>query len=244
MTEFIERSVRLPDDPTSAMLHRAGPEDHDALRQVADSLPRYGSSPLFRMRYARLLRRDGKPLEAAVQYTEALRLVRPEQPGLQSDILRQLARTLADIAPPAPPTVAASELAFSRDQPGAACLTDGWYAPEDWGCWLRGFAGRLRFALPQVPDAGMRLRFGVTAFVDRAGSQSVRVFINGRETALWLFDSPGDAERVVELGRWSGEDATLEIAFFVAHPTAPAETGSSDTRRLGLGLRTLTLQPL
>ena len=244
MVEFIEPTVQLPGNPAAGPLHHAETVGEHALREIAESLPRNGSSPVFRMRYARLLRRDGQPLQAAVQYTEALRLVPPEQPGLQNDILRHLARTLADIAPPAPPTVAATELAFAQGQPGVACLAEGWYEPEDWGCWLRGFAGRLRFALPHLPEAGLRLGFGVSVFVDRAGSQTVRVFINGREVALWLFDAPGEAERIVELGRWCGEDATLDVAFFVSRPTAPAETGASDPRALGLGLRTLTIQPL
>ena len=244
MAEIIGRAARLAGDPSSEVPHRAETEGGGALREVAESLPRYGASPLFRMRYARLLRRNGRPLQAAVQYTEALRLLPPEQPALRNDILRHLARTLADIAPPSPPTVSATELAFSQDQPGVACLTEGWFAPEDWGCWLRGFAGRLRFLLPKLPVEGLRLRFGLSVFVDRAGSQTVRVFFNGREVALWLFDRPGEAERIVELGRWIGEDATVDIAFFVAHPTAPAETGATDTRPLGLGLRTLAVEPL
>lgn len=243
--EIAERAVRLADDEASAAFHRAEASNGTGIAAITALLPRYRGSPWFRIRLARQLGRTGRPLDSAAEYAEAARLLPPQDEALRGAILRHVAETLAH-----PPTAPRPRIAydvpfvFAADGSGVPFLDDGWFAPEDWGSWLRGHTGRLRFALPSAPREGLRLDLSTAAYLDRAGQQSVRVFVNGREMALWRFEKPGFGDAAIEVGHWAHDAGEIEVAFFVAQPTQPAENGSTDTRPLGFGLRSLTVRPL
>ncbi|HEY3846363.1 MAG TPA: hypothetical protein VGL95_04550, partial [Acetobacteraceae bacterium] len=162
-------------------------------------------------------------------------------------ILRLLARTLADTGTlQEPPRIDHdTTVKFGAGEAGVPTLAEGWYPPEKWGIWLRGFAGRLHFTLRPPASAGaIRLQFRAVIHLDRAGTQAVRVFVNGREVALWWFENPGAVEKIIELGAWAYAANKVEVAFFVAQPTSPADRGAKDNRIFGFGLTALTVHPL
>jgi hypothetical protein len=247
MGEIIKRAIRLAPDAGSELFHRTERAGSAGLHALADHLPQYYSSPFFRLRYGSLLAKAGRGRDAAVQYVEAARLLPRHAETVRSDIMRHLARALANTGVlQGPPRIDYdTTIKFGSGEAGVLTLAEGWYPPEKWGLWLRGFAARLHFMLrPSPSGGGIRLQFRTAIHLDRTGTQAVRVFVNGREVALWWFENSASTERTVEVGAWAYTADKVDVAFFVAQPTAPAERGAKDTRVFGFGLTALTVHPL
>jgi hypothetical protein len=243
--EIARRAVRLTTDEATELFHRAEESGGEGLRQIASRLPEYRDSPFFRVRYAALLREARRGREAAIQYAAAARLLPPQEEVARAEISLHLARAVFEAgALQAPPRFDYNDpVKFGSGEAGGAALVEGWYPQENWGLWARGFSARVHFTLPPS-NGGVRLQFRTTVHRDRNGTQAVRVFVNGRETALWWFECAAAAEKVIEIGAWVHEADKVEISFFVAQPTSPAEQGSKDDRVIGFGLTELTVLAL
>jgi hypothetical protein len=244
--EIAKRAVQLKSDEASELFHRADEAGDGGLRELSAHLPRYYDSPYFRVRYGSLLRKAKRGREAAVQYASAARCLPHHAETERAEIMLHLARNVAEIgAIQPPPRFEYDQIVhFGIGAVGGSSLTDGWYPQEKWGIWVRGFSARLHFTLPPASGTGLRLQFHVVVHPDRTGTQAVRVFVNGRETAQWQFKDSDSTKKEFELGTWVHAAAKVEVAFFVAQPTSPAEQGSHDDRLLGFGLTALTVQQL
>ena len=247
MGEILKRAIRLAPEDGSELLDRAENAAAGGLRSLADHLPQYQHSAFFRLRYGSLLAKAGRGREAAVQFVEAARTLPHHAETVRADIMRHLTRTLADTGVlRGPPRIDYdTTIKFGSGEAGVPTLADGWYPPETWGIWLRGFAGRLQFSLrPSPSGGGVRLQFRTVIHLDRTGTQAVKVFVNGREVALWWFENAASLEKTVEVGAWAYTADKVDVAFFVAQPTSPAERGSKDDRVFGFGLTALTVHPV
>lgn len=246
MEEIVRRAIRLAPDEGSALFHRTETAGPAGLRTLADHLPGYQHSPFFRLRYGALLGKAGRAREAAIQYVEAARLLPSHAETVRADIMRNLTRALTDTGMLRGLLRIEHDttIRFGGGEAGVPALVEGWYPPEKWGVWLRGFAGRLHFTLrPSPTGGGIRLQFRTVIHLDRA-TQAVRVFVNGREVALWWFENAANTEKIVDVGAWAYAADKVDVAFFVAQPTTPADHGAKDTRVFGFGLTALTVQPL
>jgi hypothetical protein len=245
MAEVAGRAIRLRSDEPTALFYRAERHGADAWRRLSESLPRYEHSPFFRLRYGVQMRNGGRPREAATHFAEAVRLLPDHAEPARAGFMRQLSRALAETGTlQAPPRIEYdTALSFAAGGAGVACLGEGWYGPESWGCWARGYTGRLRFAVQRSAwSEGARLHFRMQINLDASGAQSVRVFVNGREVAWWRFRSHGAADKTIHVGPWIHDGDAIEVAFFVGRPGPASERG--DTRLLALGLIAMTVQPL
>jgi hypothetical protein len=137
----------------------------------------------------------------------------------------------------------AVELADLEDYGG---FGDGWSAPEKTGIWTEGATSELTIGVPGI-DTGDYILTIALAMVCVASGDSLRVDLvaNGDRVATReLMDSFGRPWRVV-LPANVVRDGELELAIVAHAPRSPLELGwSSDDRRLGIHIRTLTLDPV
>jgi hypothetical protein len=120
----------------------------------------------------------------------------------------------------------------------------GFHPAEPWGAWSaaphcialfrcastsRGLAARIEYE-PFLPPARPRLE--------------ITCQVNGETAASWI-DEPqakGPRTRLVKLGARPEELETVFLSFRTTEPLSPASAGlSADERRLGIGLRAITL---
>jgi len=120
----------------------------------------------------------------------------------------------------------------------------GWSTPESWGTWSDGTEARLTLCLDPPPGRVLVIEALAQGFVAPAHPRlEVEVRVNEDAVAVWLFK--GDTEPRTRRLRIAAELACvreLELNFHIGDPRSPRELGlSDDTRRLGLGLRTLKI---
>jgi hypothetical protein len=116
----------------------------------------------------------------------------------------------------------------------AAYLGSGWSSPEPWGVWSDGKVATLRVPVPAgAGDARLRV---LAHAISASGRQDVRVTVAGREVAAWSFASrqADEAREATIPAALLPEGREVEIAFEIARPGPPADSG--DSRDLGLGL--------
>ena len=142
-----------------------------------------------------------------------------------------------------------STIDFSAAGTGEAYTREGWSTPEPWGRWSTGKQASLRFKLKPALAAGaeVKVEMRVSAFVTgRNPEQRVDVEANGSLVKQLLFttatggDKPHDESFTVT----PGPDGELKLVLRTPDATSPAKLGvSGDTRKLGIGLVSLSIHP-
>lgn len=163
-------------------------------------------------------------------------------------MIRERDATLADLLD-RPVPISSPELVRlqrgSHLRPGRGLemvLRGGWHPPEEWGIWSEGRRSVLQLAFDRASGLPIALDFELRGFIAPGLTQSVRVSVNARTVATLEFD-PSRPERTetVEINAEDvSADFAAQIAFDIAHPTAPADVEpSSDRRKLGIGISSL-----
>jgi hypothetical protein len=120
-------------------------------------------------------------------------------------------------------------------------LGTGWSTVGGDGIWTDGDAAELRFR------SSSPMRLTVTLHAVGLGEatgkeQIVRVLANGQAVATWMLPDLVEAEVHAALPDSIDEGVLLRLE--IAHPTRPVDRGmNGDTRRLGLQLRAIRLDP-
>jgi hypothetical protein len=143
-----------------------------------------------------------------------------------------------------PPYPLGQLIDFSQNGNGDRLLVHGWSAKEEWGYWTDGPRAAMYLSLADVPDTPINLKIEAISLPTLAGDrQAVQVVANGTHLATWrLATAPQTYEAALAPELWRPFNA-VELTFNIHECVAPAALGvSRDERRLGLGLRTLTLR--
>ncbi len=150
-------------------------------------------------------------------------------------------------APPAHLAPVGRDIAWGRDTCCLEYLKEGWSEGEDTGRWTVGDRARLVLALPPSLRAGFVLAFEATAFLgaDDTGEVTVAVTVNDRPAGRVCWTGPAVA-RWVELAVTTPDGTDrAEVVLTIDGASSPAAHKlSDDTRRLGLRLLRLRLDPL
>lgn len=125
--------------------------------------------------------------------------------------------------------------------PFRCMLGPDWSLPEGWGVWSDGAAPELIFRLPARPEGALRLTIVAQGFPFEG--QKVSVIAGGRTIGRWTLTAE-PSENSVSVPRELMPGPLLNVVLKVDHPLAPAARGGSgDTRLLGVGLRSVRLDP-
>jgi hypothetical protein len=140
---------------------------------------------------------------------------------------------------------------FSSSIASRYILGDGWAETESWGVWTQEETALIRFAPQTVPDAGLAINALVVPFLPKIKPHlTVAVTVKGQKIARWDFNR---RERNSGEGVWRqariprplceyGEQCEICITLTMSPIDSPRSLGlSSDDRKLGLGLRRLSL---
>jgi hypothetical protein len=222
-------------------------EEADRLVAELDQAATNGrESAPFRLRCGQLCQMAYRLEEAARHYSTGLRL-EPGHAGLARRLLQIMDRTA--FSAPAPVLEPSSTLSFCRGEAGAAGLKEGWWEAEPGGVWSAKHECTLALALRRTDASVRSLKFDLGAKLDRLGSQRVRVFVEGRELAIWVFDLQSRrGNRRIELPSSYCDKTSLTIRFYIEQPVSerdlqpPGEAPSSDWRPVGLFLRSVELE--
>ena len=137
---------------------------------------------------------------------------------------------------------------FNAKSDGISRLGAGWSFPEAWGTWSNGPRAELTLALRQPPVSDVRMSIDARIYpFFPVIEQSVRVNVNGTQVAV--------IERNWEDGILGGifyvpagvvtAQQPMRIVFEITRPTSPNDVGEgADRRKLGLGLKSVTLEYL
>ncbi|MGM9428183.1 hypothetical protein [Hydrogenophaga sp. MI9] len=119
----------------------------------------------------------------------------------------------------------------------------GWAALEPWGIWTLGHYAELSLS-PAPAQVPMRLVLEATAFVPPgAPAPSFEVSVNGGPPTSWRFPN-ADLQRLRLAVPPLGPTGVLRLGITVRQPRSPDAYGlGPDERPLGLGLRSLRLEP-
>ena len=137
----------------------------------------------------------------------------------------------------------------------------GWALPEPWGIWSTASVARLAVRPTDRTSSDLELRLNAVAFLPTPASVlKVGIRANGLALGTWLFQrtdgqdhGPGSftfgntIERRVVIPRTHVADdaGLLVLDFEIDAPRSPSEFGiTADTRRLGMGLGLLVLNPM
>jgi glycosyltransferase involved in cell wall biosynthesis len=142
----------------------------------------------------------------------------------------------------------AVELSFCKTGNGIGCLDFGWGEPEPWGVWTAGDAAEITLRIEgNVQSAAIRI--SGTMFVHAVAPAppefpALVIYCDGVRYPVKA--TCGNREVDVELRvTFDWEAATILLRFEVSRPKSPLELGiSNDSRRLGLGLRSIVLTRL
>lgn len=142
---------------------------------------------------------------------------------------------------PAPQAFPLGQDVTAEAAPFRCMLAHDWSKPEPWGVWSDGDAPELVFALPALPDGDMMLTLTAHAFP--VEGQGVSVIVGGRTVGrIALTAEP--STHVVRLPHDLVAGPTLDVVLKVDRAVAPSEISkSADSRRLGVGLRSIRLEP-
>lgn len=113
-----------------------------------------------------------------------------------------------------------------------------WSQPEGWGVWSDGAAPELALRLAAPPEGDLLLTLSAQPFPEQQG---VSVIVAGRTVARWAL-AGAPAEHQARIPRALIPGPQLDVVLKVDRPLAPSALGqSSDSRRLGVGLRSVRL---
>ncbi|EWY36018.1 hypothetical protein N825_31850 [Skermanella stibiiresistens SB22] len=140
------------------------------------------------------------------------------------------------------------EIDFRKGGNSTLFVGQGWSAQEDWGTWTDGDAASLRLSLAAPANPGhshARLRLDVSAFgAGTHPSQTAKVMVNGETVGEFTVDAAGGWRSIsleIPMGLIARRHP-VKISFALPDAISPFELGvSSDKRKLGLGLRALSL---
>ncbi len=121
-----------------------------------------------------------------------------------------------------------------------AYLGHGWHPPEADFTWMDGPEAELVFLL-RLPDGPLRLRLDLVPFVHGEALQTVEVFLNGLR--LGFREVPDARQVVFDVPMEAFRGRVCRIALHCATARVAVAAGIDDSRRLGLGLATWTMEP-
>jgi len=141
--------------------------------------------------------------------------------------------------------VPGTTLSFATAGSAGDYTGQGWWAPEDWGRWTRGYEATMSLALGVSAGQSLEMetRFRPAIF-DDADPVEVSVIANGELVASWNLGERGDQSRVVTIpGRLIAEGGHLDLVFAIRNPRSPKKHGGSiDPRKLGLGFKEIVFR--
>lgn len=139
---------------------------------------------------------------------------------------------------------------FTETSFGPSNLSAGWSSPEPWGVWSSGSEAALSLNPPSGLDTDATLSVEASSYVGpKNPSLVVRVLVNGGLCGTWVFRfQDGDRQpkmRRIRIPReYINRSRPVKIVFQFDSPRSPLELGdSNDPRKLGLGLRSIVLDP-
>jgi hypothetical protein len=134
---------------------------------------------------------------------------------------------------------------FAARQSGLRLLRQGWALPEAWGTWSVGPRAELAVPLEGTPADDLELSIEAIAFPHLPDNlQSIHINVNGTRIATLQPNFEGFVREATFSipGKVAIRSNPMQVVFEVARPTSPSALGlSSDSRRLGIGLKGLTL---
>ena len=127
-------------------------------------------------------------------------------------------------------------------------LRSGWSRPQWWGTRSAGPKSILATDLYQPSRGDLELEFIIKPFfADGHQSQPVELSVNGTKMETWMLLPSKDwgTQRVrIPKNIWEAK-RPAEVSFVYSEPRSPAELGiRKDSRRLAIGLKTLTIRDL
>jgi hypothetical protein len=137
--------------------------------------------------------------------------------------------------------------AFQSKAPATRHLGRGWSDPEPWGVWSVGPHAELAIPIRERVEGDVTISIEARAYLvpSRADDQHVIVEANGAEVARLQYAGRDSqrATRVISVPKAvAARGSPMRITFKISTPRSPAELGvGRDTRALGIGLQTLTL---
>ncbi|RFA22637.1 hypothetical protein [Subtercola boreus] len=141
------------------------------------------------------------------------------------------------------------ELPLTLDLGAEVSRTDatfsGWGEPENWGRWSSGRSCSIHIPIrARRPGATLVVSCDLQAYIPlRTGEQRVIVKIAGIPLDIWSMTSGEFRWHSVRIPAARLTRDWVDLTFEVAFPTSPhEETGEGDVRRLGVGIRTLSIK--
>ncbi|WP_282010039.1 sulfatase-like hydrolase/transferase [Nitrospina watsonii] len=132
-----------------------------------------------------------------------------------------------------------TESGFSRN-----LALPGWSVQESGHRWSEGSKAVLRFKLEDRPGQDLVLRLRAQAYLaaGKIDHQTIKVLVNGQQTAEWIMRGERWHEAPIPAALID-EDGVINIVFEISNPASPAEFGlSEDSRKLGIAARELVLE--
>ena len=127
-------------------------------------------------------------------------------------------------------------ISFARTGLGHLMLGQGWSAPEDFGVWSDQERAELHIPPSLASLWQSRLVFSCSHYL--AGPpdlRSVDVFTDGVQTDAWTFANGKVCDKILLL-----PPATKSVLLRINQAASPLSAGlANDTRRLGIGLKTV-----
>ena len=137
-----------------------------------------------------------------------------------------------------------AEVLFGAGGTATLYTLDGWSHAEPWGTWTDGSRAVLRLPLTRVPSGPVDVALEAHAFI-RPDHPELRVSVSCEDTVVaeWIIRTPDVATRSASIPqRLTADHGALVLTLNIEAPKSPQELGeSSDSRRLGLGVRRLRL---
>lgn len=142
-------------------------------------------------------------------------------------------------------------LSFSVGSTGTSILKTGWSNPERWGVWSDGERAELPISLPGKLASDVSVILDASAFVAPPviTKREVAIEVNGSEIGRITFSETDALQSnrtfVLPKSVATRQDPML-LVFKFTDVRSPAELGlggplSKETRKLGIGLRRITL---
>jgi hypothetical protein len=135
-------------------------------------------------------------------------------------------------------------ISFAANGNSALFTGIGWSMTESWGTWSNGGQdAEINLILPESAKGPHVLEADAQAFVGGAHPiQTVIVEANGKQIATWTFDENSRiGDRTADIPPHVG---TLKITFKTPGAVSPyqVDASSTDTRVLGIGLKTISIR--
>ena len=137
------------------------------------------------------------------------------------------------------------EIIFRNGGNASKYLIDGWSIPEDWGVWTDGPKSRMVMKLTELPEKDILLSAQVIPYINKKHpEQRVFIAVNGEPVGNWFFtlEKPNPEPEMILPVSIVISRVPLTIVFELPDAQSPKRHSlSEDSRRLGLGFKSLTL---